>query len=401
LLVCETIDVGPSDKKTKDIQLPRAGMHCSNTPRNPQRPDWTDQYKASIEGQMLTVTREDGEDWSQMLQLKCCDDEASAANKEKVKIKVPSVVMFMPHDERHAIYEGDFEDMHALDRWISARRTPMVMRLTQDTAEKILDAGPEKSPVLFLISSQERKDLQDVLRSAAAELRGRMLVCISGMQDLIEKRLADMAGVDDESPPVITLIETRAGGGPFHTARKYRLETEGLSKASVASFIEKYEQGKLTPWLKSEPEPSKEDVIANGPVGVLVGTSFTARAHDSSVDVLVDFYAPWCGHCRKFEPAYKKLAAKLKHVRSLKIMKIDATRNEIENMQIMGFPTIILFPAGQAPKQQITYHGNRQHEDMVRWLHEHCAIRFDDRPPPEVKDDSKESGLLDDSEEDL
>jgi len=337
-----------------------------------------------------------------MLQFKCCDDEATAAvNKEKYKIKVPSVVMFMPHDERFAMYEGDLEDVHALDRWISARRTPMVMRLTQDTAEKILDAGPEKTPVLFLISSQERQDLVDVLRKAAAELRGRVLVCLSGTQSQLEKRLADLAGVDDDSPAVVTLIETRSGNGPFHTARKYRLDTGGISPASVKAFIDSYEQGKLTPWLKSEPEPTKEDMIANGPVGVLVGTSFTAQAHDSSRDVLVDFYAPWCGHCRKFEPAYAQLAKKLKHVRSLKIMKIDATRNEIENMQIMGFPTIVLFPAGKAPKQQVTYHGNREPEDMTRWLHDNCAISFDDRPPPEAKETSSEGGLLDASEEDL
>merc|ERR1712025_210614 len=63
-------------------------------------------------------------------------------------------------------------------------------------------------------------------------------------------------------------------------------------------------------------------------------------------DVLVNFFAPWCGHCKKFEPNYKSLAKKLKHVPTLKIMKIDATRNEVENIQIMAFPTILLFPAG-------------------------------------------------------
>merc|ERR1711941_168137 len=80
--------------------------------------------------------------------------------------------------------------------------------------------------------------------------------------------------------------------------------------------------------LKSEPEPTAEDQA--GPVGVLVGSTFSATAHDNEKDVLVNFYAPWCGHCRKFEPLYKELAKKLKHVKSLKIMKLDATRNEVE-----------------------------------------------------------------------
>jgi len=166
-------------------------------------------------------------------------------------------------------------------------------------------------------------------------------------------------------------------------------------------FLSEYEAGRLKPWLRSEPEPLPKDAGGNGAVGVLVGTSFTQTAQDSTKDVLVDFYAPWCGHCRKFEPSYKALARRLKHVRSLRIMKLDATRNEVEGMVIQGFPTVILFPAGGSPKQQVVYHGNRSPEDMLRWLHEHCSKPFDDRAPVEVDRDPVESGLLDPSEEDL
>lgn len=400
-LVCETVDVGTSSTVDKEVELSRAGMHCSDTPRNPRRPEWLDAFSVKVEGQKLLVHRTDENGgWSQMLQLRCCDDETANAKKEQYKIKVPSVVMFMPHDERFAMYEGDIEDIHQLDKWITARRTPMVMRLTPDTAEKILDAGPEKTPVLFLISAEPQEAMERELRDAAKMLRGRILVCFSGRNSQIEKRLADVAGIEDDSPPVVTLLETHGGSGPYHTARKYRIPTEGMTASAVVQFITDYEQGKLKPWLKSEPEPSKEE--ANGAVGVLVGTNFVAASQEETKDVLVDFYAPWCGHCRKLEPAYKALAKKLRHVRSLRIMKMDATRNEVEGMQIMGFPTIVLFPAGTSPKRQVMYHGSRQPEDMVHWLHENCAVAFDDRPPPEaVAVPGDDGGLLDATEEDL
>merc|ERR1712032_30511 len=131
---------------------------------------------------------------------------------------------------------------------------------------------------------------------------------------------------------------------------------EGVSAKSVVSWITDYEQGKVKPWLRSEPAPSAEE-MRNSYVGVLVGSTFTAAAQEETKDVLVDFYAPWCGHCRKFEPLYKELAKKVKHVKTLKIMKLDATRNEIEGMQINGFPTIILFSAGN-PKRQHMYQGS-------------------------------------------
>lgn len=400
-LVCETVDIGQSHTNTKIGELPRAGMHCSDTPRNPQRPDWTDKFEASVEGTKVTAKRADSTDgWQQLLQLKCCDDEKSQASKEKYHIPVPSIVMFMPHDERFAIYDGSLDDIHAIDKFISARRTPMVMRLTPDTAEKILGAGPEKTPVLFLISREEQPQLEKELREAVKKLRGRVLVCFSGLGSQIEKRLADVAGVEEEVGPVITMIETHTGTGPFHTAKKYRLETKGLTADSVSTFISSYEKGNLKPWLKSEPEPSAEDAVAGG-VGVLIGSTFSEVAHDEKTDVLVDFYAPWCGHCRKFEPTYKMLAKKLKHAKTLKIMKLDATRNEVEGLSIMGFPTIILFPAGKG-KGEIAYQGSRQPDDMVRWLQEHCTIKFDPAPPANAEvQDPVESGLLDPSEEDL
>merc|ERR1712060_139906 len=153
-------------------------------------------------------------------------------------------------------------------------------------------------------------------------------------------------------------------------------------------------------WLKSEPEPSAEDKKLET-VGVLVGSTFASTSQDESKDVLVDFYAPWCGHCRKFEPLYKQLAKKLKHVKSLRITKIDATRNENEGMQIMAFPTVVLFPAGKKPKGKIHYQGNRQPDDISRWLQQHCTIKFDEKPPPVEEKETVEVGLLDPSEEDL
>merc|ERR1712217_419574 len=104
--------------------------------------------------------------------------------------------------------------------------------------------------------------------------------------------------------------------------------------------ITDYEQGKLKPWMRSEPEPAPEEMFADE-VGVLVGTTFADATQDGSKDVLVDFYAPWCGHCRKFEPQYKALARRLKHVKSLKIMKIDSTWCEAEE-------------AGGVPRQSST-----------------------------------------------
>lgn len=47
-------------------------------------------------------------------------------------------------------------------------------------------------------------------------------------------------------------------------------------------------------------------------------------------DVLVEFYAPWCGHCKALAPKYDELAEKFEGVSSVVISKIDATENEVD-----------------------------------------------------------------------
>lgn len=45
---------------------------------------------------------------------------------------------------------------------------------------------------------------------------------------------------------------------------------------------------------------------------VVVAENFDSIVNDDSKDVLIEFYAPWCGHCKNLEPKYTELGEKVR-----------------------------------------------------------------------------------------
>jgi len=67
-----------------------------------------------------------------------------------------------------------------------------------------------------------------------------------------------------------------------------------LTEKDIGKFVQSFVDGKVEPSVKSEPIPEKQE----GPVTVIVAHNYKEIVLDSDKDVLVEFYAPWCGHCK-------------------------------------------------------------------------------------------------------
>ena len=91
------------------------------------------------------------------------------------------------------------------------------------------------------------------------------------------------------------------------------------------TFLTDFFNGKLERFLKSEEIPLTNDE----PVKVIVGKSFKKLVIDNDEDVLVEFYAPWCGHCKQLAPIYEKVAEYLQGNPNIVLAKCDSTVNEV------------------------------------------------------------------------
>ena len=108
------------------------------------------------------------------------------------------------------------------------------------------------------------------------------------------------------------------------------------------------------------------DTDIDDPVMELTDETFSKVVSDTRY-LMVEFYAPWCAHCKSFAPQYSEVARRLRDTNTgVRLAKLDATteKETAEAMNIQGFPTFKLFRNGKP----IDYSGPRSSDGMVEWL---------------------------------
>lgn len=106
----------------------------------------------------------------------------------------------------------------------------------------------------------------------------------------------------------------------------------------------------------------------------LTAANFDSIAMDETKGVLVEFYAPWCGHCKSLAPVYEQLAEVFAGDRSAVVVAkvdADAERSLGERFDVKGFPTVKFFPA-TAAKDPVDC-SPRDLDGLVKFVNEYAG----------------------------
>ncbi|HLD92265.1 MAG TPA: thioredoxin [Patescibacteria group bacterium] len=98
----------------------------------------------------------------------------------------------------------------------------------------------------------------------------------------------------------------------------------------------------------------------------ITDSSFDTDVLKSSLPVLVDFYADWCGPCKMAEPILEELSESYKD--KITLVKINVDENQITSGKfgVMSIPTTILFKDGSEVGRQVGFGGKQTFEDLIK-----------------------------------
>lgn len=216
--------------------------------------------------------------------------------------------------------------------------------------------------VCFVSSIKQAAPTIKVFREAAGIVRGQgtmVLVDCSGEARKMCRKLK-------VTPEPVALRHYK--DGEFH--KNY---DRPLTAQSVVSFMR--DPSGDAPW---EEDPTANDVVHLADT-VALQKALQLQRRDGPRQMLVLFYAPWCGFCKQLKPDYAAAATELRGMATLAAIDVNRPENSVlrHKYNITGFPTIIYFENGS---QKMVYEGENKKDALVKF------IRNPEKPPEKPKE---------------
>ncbi|PFH32934.1 protein disulfide-isomerase domain-containing protein [Besnoitia besnoiti] len=181
--------------------------------------------------------------------------------------------------------------------------------------------------------------------------------------------------------------------GKGQTGEDVQVMEDPLTVFNTVAFVAKHVAPEFRPTVPEDPPELMSQPVPTDnskPVKIVVGATFDSFVLDSDKDVLLEVYAPWCGHCKSLKPTYEEFAKLVSQSpsasKSLVVAKMNGTENATRHKQFSwtSYPTIWLIKAGSRTPTPFT--GPRTLRGFYDFILKHGSnqsLSIDGIPPPE------------------
>jgi len=270
----------------------------------------------------------------------------------------PAVVLYKTFDEGRNDLTASFTT-EALADFVAEHSVPLLDEISPENFAMYAEAGIPLAYIFIPADDAERATLVKSIEPIAREYKGKVNFVWIDVNKFGDH--AKSLNLPEPKWPsfAIQVVQDQT---------KFPMpQTETVDAKSVADFVGRYSRGEIAASIKSQPIPKTQDEA----VYTVVADSFEqVILNDDKKDILLELYAPWCGHCKRLAPTWETLGEKFANSKDqIMIAKMDANDNDVPpaaGFRIQGFPTIKFKKAGT--KEFIDYEGDRSLESFLEFI---------------------------------
>jgi len=273
------------------------------------------------------------------------------------------IVVVRSFDDPVVTFSGPFDDAEVLSNFVQDAAIPALVMLSPDPIYEVplqrVFGNTNPKIIVFTVDWSDATKAAVIAASRALDGQADVI----GANFAEGERAAGFFGVEKGDMPVV------AAHNPATDQKFIGAPRAAVTAAAIETFARGVIDGTLEAHIKSEPVPTSND----GPVRVIVASTFEEEVMGGK-DVMIEFYAPWCGHCKNLAPTYEDVARWANKETNVVVAKMDATVNDVTNRKftVTGFPTIY-FVEG-ATGDVVLYEGDRTLEAFKSFILQHQTV---------------------------
>lgn len=290
-------------------------------------------YFGTKEGSFYNIFRNLSQEFPQIEFLQCFSSDC----KKQYRIDYPSKLVLSKYNGQNIIIlNSSGKTAEKLKYDISMKFHSDLLKFNQKLS---IDIFSEGYPALILYRSEKddkEKYYENIMTKLANQLRGKIKVVISDIEDEIEKNFADFLAISKEDLPTVRIIDAR------EMFKKYRLNTP-ITFDNLYQFYLDWNENKLPIYLRSE----KPAEYVPGQLYRVVGDNYWETISEKTKDTLVFYYRHSDDKIENVLKIVEEFARITRKNKDLKVCGINLNLNEIEPLNVDRTPSVRLYQSGK------------------------------------------------------